>query len=115
MKSIALLAGALLTAGSALAATGFEDRPAPWNDPRNGLGWGENRWNWEDDRRNQHRHDLPRFNGVAHECWNYQAGVWERAREGEYQGDLDYRRCRPMAYEYRSEVYLEPRPRYYYR
>ena len=28
------------------------------------------------------------------ECWNPRAGHYELARRGEYQGDLDYTRCR---------------------
>ena len=28
------------------------------------------------------------------ECWNPRAGHFERVRPGEYQGDLDYSRCR---------------------
>jgi hypothetical protein len=30
------------------------------------------------------------------ECWNPRAGHFERAREGEFQNDLDYGRCRPL-------------------
>ncbi len=29
------------------------------------------------------------------ECWNGQAGRFERVRPGETQNDLDYSRCRP--------------------
>lgn len=28
------------------------------------------------------------------ECWNWRARTFERAREGEFQDDLDYSRCR---------------------
>jgi hypothetical protein len=28
------------------------------------------------------------------ECWNPRAGHFERVRPGEYQGDLDFGRCR---------------------
>jgi hypothetical protein len=28
------------------------------------------------------------------ECWNPRAGHFENVREGTYQGDLDYSRCR---------------------
>ena len=31
----------------------------------------------------------------AEECWNTQAGRFERVRPGETQNDLDYSRCRP--------------------
>ena len=32
------------------------------------------------------------------ECWNPRAGHFEEVRRGEYQGDLDYRRCRIARY-----------------
>jgi hypothetical protein len=31
---------------------------------------------------------------VGDECWNPRAGHFERVRPGEYQGDLDFGRCR---------------------
>jgi hypothetical protein len=30
----------------------------------------------------------------SHECWNPRAGHFEQVRPGEYQGDLDFGRCR---------------------
>ena len=40
----------------------------------------------------------PRYYGnrsdVARECWNPRAGHFENVREGTYQNDLDYSRCR---------------------
>ena len=111
MKSIALVVGAVLAAGSAAAATGFENRPEPWNDVRNGLGWGENRWNWNDDLRKQRRYTQD-WRGVAHECWNDRAHRFETVREGEFQDDLDYSRCRPLRQEVVVEYY--PTYRYYY-
>ena len=32
------------------------------------------------------------------ECWNSRAGHFEEVRRGEYQNDLDYRRCRVVRY-----------------
>jgi hypothetical protein len=114
MKPIALALGAMLTAGASAAFAQFDDRPYPWNDIRNGAGWGENRWTWRDEApRNRHYYDIRDWRGIPHECWNFRAREFERAREGEYQDDLDYTRCRPLRYEYRAEYY--PRYRYYYR
>ena len=36
--------------------------------------------------------------GTREECWNPRAGHFEEVRRGEYQGDLDYRRCRIARY-----------------
>ena len=44
----------------------------------------------------------------AEECWNGQAGRFERVRPGEYQNDLDHSRCRPVG-EVRSRMRDEPR------
>ncbi|HYC36098.1 MAG TPA: hypothetical protein VEC19_06730 [Usitatibacter sp.] len=111
MKAIAIAVGTLLAAAATGAAAQFEDRPYPWNDIRNGSGWGENRWHWRDEPParywdNRRYWDARDWRGVAHECWNWRAGTFELAREGEYQDDLDYGRCRPLRYESR---------RYYYR
>ena len=105
MKAKAIAVGLLLAAGATGALAQFDDRPYPYNDPRNGMGWGENRWQWreqpparfEENRRYWSARD---WRG-PHECWNWQAGTWELAREGEYQDDLDYGRCRPARYEHR--------------
>ncbi len=32
------------------------------------------------------------------ECWNPRAGHFEEVRRGEYQGDLDFNRCRVVRY-----------------
>jgi hypothetical protein len=37
--------------------------------------------------------------GAEQECWNPRAGHFERLRPGEYQDDLDLRRCRMIGYE----------------
>jgi hypothetical protein len=38
---------------------------------------------------------------VGDECWNPHAGHFERVRPGEYQGDLDFSRCRRIVEGYR--------------
>src|SRR5688572_15124398 len=39
------------------------------------------------------------------ECWNPRAGHFERLRPGEYQDDLDLRRCRMIGYGDRFDRY----------
>lgn len=43
------------------------------------------------------------------ECWNPRARHFEGVREGEFQDDLDYSRCRLV-----RDAYVEPAPRRYY-
>jgi hypothetical protein len=54
----------------------------------------------------------------SQECWNPRAGHFEQVRPGEYQGDLDFARCRTSGYSsgYTYEPRYEPRyeSRYYY-
>ena len=107
MKAIALPLGALLTAGATGALAQWDNRPYPYHDPRNGTGWGENRWQWREEPParyydNRRYWDERAWRGQPHECWNWQANTWEVAREGEYQDDLDYGRCRPVRYAYRE-------------
>ena len=112
MKAIAIALGALLTVGATAASAQWENRPHPYNDPSNGTGWGENRWQWRDDAaRNRYYYDARSWRGVAHECWNWRARQFELVREGEYQDDLDYSRCHAVRVEYRNEY--SPRSRYY--
>ena len=40
----------------------------------------------------------PRYGTGREECWNPRAGHFEEVRRGEYQNDLDYRRCRVARY-----------------
>jgi hypothetical protein len=40
----------------------------------------------------------PRHIDSNQECWNPGAGHFEQVRPGEYQGDLDYNRCRSIGY-----------------
>lgn len=108
MKAIAIAVATLLAAGSAQAFHNWKDRPSPWNDTRNGLGWGENRWSWEEERARQQRYYDARDWREPHECWNWQVGTFELVRPGEFQDDLDYGRCRPLRDEYRVDYY---RPR----
>ena len=39
-----------------------------------------------------------RYGDVREECWNPRAGHFEEVRRGEYQNDLDFRRCRLARY-----------------
>ena len=118
MKARSIAVGVLLAVGATGAMAQFEDRPHPWNDIRNGAGWGENRWQWRDEPpahryyENRRYWDNRNWRGVEHECWNPRAGTFELAREGEYQEDLDYGRCRALRHEYRGEYRDAPR-RYY--
>jgi hypothetical protein len=110
MKAIALAVGAALTAAaSAASAQIIYERPYVYEARP---GWGDDRRTWRDERRSQRFFEVRNWRGIPHECWNWRARVFERAREGEFQDDLDYSRCRPMRYEYRAEF---PTYRYYYR
>ena len=61
---------------------------------------GGNYYRGEAYRYEQPRYDPrtePRYYGrsdVTRECWNPRAGHFENVREGTYQNDLDYSRCR---------------------
>ena len=56
----------------------------------------------------------------SQECWNARAGHYEGVRPGEYQGDLDFARCRSIGYSngyvyqprYESRYYYDERPVY---
>lgn len=106
MKSIALAAGALLVAAAPFAtAQDNSNRNYPY-DPY----WAErhlerDRWLAERDRDWRYRDDYyrrdwrdDRYREARRECWNPRAGHFEEDRPGEFQNDLDYRRCRPLAY-----------------
>ena len=38
--------------------------------------------------------DYRAYNDYRRECWNPRAGHYEEVRSGEFQGDLDFGRCR---------------------
>lgn len=87
MKKIALTLGVLATAAAATASAATYYRTAD-------TYWAP----------------TPIVDG-SHECWNPRAGHFEQVRPGEYQGDLDFARCRAIG----SSYYYEPRyeSRYY--
>jgi len=41
----------------------------------------------------------------SQECWNPRAGHFEQVRPGEYQGDLDFNRCRAIGGYYYDRSY----------
>jgi hypothetical protein len=47
------------------------------------------------------------YRDTVQECWNPSAGHFERVRPGEYQNDLDFRRCRLV-----GDAYVERYDRY---
>jgi hypothetical protein len=72
MKTLALIAGALLTTVAATAsAQVYYERPNTY-DP------------------------YPGARTSGDECWNPRAGHFEGVRPGEVQNDLDFSRCRPI-------------------
>lgn len=110
MKAIALALGATLTAAASLASAQVYERQY-WHEEAR-PAWDDDRWTWRDERRSQRFYEVRNWRGIPHECWNFRARTFELAREGEFQDDLDYSRCRPARYEYRAEF---PTYRYYYR
>jgi hypothetical protein len=40
--------------------------------------------------------DYRAYNDYRRECWNPRAGHYEEVRAGEFQGDLDFARCRVL-------------------
>ena len=106
MKTIAITLGSIATAFAATAlAQDNQERSYPF-DPerverqqeREALGYYG-----RDDLRDMRRYDDPYTNDLREryyrgapgvECWNWRARTFERVREGEYQDDLDYNRCR---------------------
>jgi hypothetical protein len=108
MKTIAIALGALL-ASAAASAFAEVDRNTPY-DPewvareqareawRNNYGYDEYRGRderWRDERWRDGRNSRL-------ECWNPRARHFEGVREGEYQDDLDFSRCRQIAEGYSS-------------
>ena len=122
MKKLALAAGVLLASVAATASAQVYYERTYTYDPR-GARAGDECWNpraghFEEVRPGEVQNDLDfsrcRPNGVnsrwaerrmyrehrgeyrerAQECWNPRAGHYEAVRPGEYQGDLDFGRCR---------------------
>jgi hypothetical protein len=52
---------------------------------------------WRDERAPYYNRESPK---THRECWNPRARHFENVREGEFQDDLDYRRCRVVSDEY---------------
>lgn len=107
MKAIAITLGSIATAFAASAlAQDSQERSYPFDPERverqqemEALGYYG-----RDDLRDMRRYDDPYTNELRQrryyrgdagvECWNWRARTFERAREGEFQDDLDYSRCR---------------------
>jgi hypothetical protein len=102
MNRIAIALGSLLVAaaGSAFAENDepyFPPDLPPWvgrEPPRDYRPYGN------EDRR-YYRDERSRYYGESRgshrECWNPRARHFENVREGEYQDDLDYSRCRVVS------------------
>jgi hypothetical protein len=128
MRTLAIAAGALLTTLAATTASAqvYIDRSYTY-DPyyaREGAEcWNPRAGHFEAVRPGEVQNDLDfsrcrgmggryygdrysRFNRdyrgeireVRRECWNPRAGHFEEERPGEYQGDLDFSRCRIQRY-----------------
>ena len=50
------------------------------------------------ERRYYSNRDYSTYNNLRQECWNPRAGHYEEVRSGEFQGDLDFGRCRMVRY-----------------
>ena len=123
MKTLAIAAGALLVAATSASAQVYYDRSYTY-DPYNRyeLRAGDECWNpraghFEAVRPGEVQNDLDfsrcrqaggRYGERRYyrdynrdyradqrqECWNPRAGHYEEVRPGEFQGDLDFGRCR---------------------
>lgn len=121
MKTIAITLGSIATVFAAAAlAQDNQERSYPFDPERverqqEREARGDYRRN---DARDMRRYDDPYTNDLRErryyreyptvECWNWRARTFERARDGEFQDDLDYARCRPS----RDGAYQEYRWRY---
>ena len=50
-------------------------------------------------------YNAPYYANANQECWNPRAGHFEQVRPGEYQGDLDFARCRMIGGSYYDRYY----------
>lgn len=106
MRTIAIALGSFATVFAATAlAQDNQERSYPYDPERverqqEREARGDYRRN---DARDMRRYDDPYTNELRQqyyrgapgvECWNWRARTFERVREGEYQDDLDYNRCR---------------------
>jgi hypothetical protein len=110
MKSIAIVLGAFAAAATASAFAqvpyyrdyradpAYVPPPASayYYDRRDDDRWRDDRWRDRDYARER-----------SYECWNPRAGHFENVREGEYQNDLDFSRCRIA-----GSGYIGPYPGY---
>jgi hypothetical protein len=113
MKSIAIVLGAFAAAATASAFAqvpyyrdyradpAYVPPPASayYYDRRDDDSWRDDRWRDRDYARER-----------SYECWNPRAGHFENVREGEYQNDLDFSRCRIA-----GSGYIGPYPGYRWR
>jgi hypothetical protein len=77
--------------GQVYSAPAYQPPPVYANPNERGPAFAPG-YGWYDNRRGPSSND---------ECWNPHAGHYEQVRPGESQDDLDFSRCRPMAYGYR--------------
>ena len=120
MKKLAIVAGTLLvTAAATASAQGYYRTYDPYYTPNSGQEcWNPRAGHFEQVRPGEYQGDLdfrncrmagggyyyeqPRYverdyRGYGYprqECWNPRARHYEAVRPGEYQGDLDFNRCR---------------------
>ena len=113
MRSIAIVLGALAAAAttSAFAQTyyyrDYRAEPAYVPPPANTYYYDRR----DDDRyRDDRWRDRDYARDRSYECWNPRAGHFENVREGEYQNDLDFSRCRIV-----GSGYIGPYPGYRWR
>ena len=107
MKAIAITLGSIATAFAATAlAQDSQERSYPFDPERVERQQEREAFGYygREDARDMRRYDDPYTNELRQrryyrgdpgiECWNWRARTFERAREGEFQDDLDYSRCR---------------------
>ena len=117
MKKLAIVAGALLATAAATASAQYYRTYDPYYAPNSSQEcWNPRAGHFEQVRPGEYQGDLDFRNCRAigattyydnrvyerdyrayaprEECWNPRARHYEEVRRGEYQGDLDFNRCR---------------------
>jgi hypothetical protein len=108
MKKLAVVLGSIVTAVAATAiAQDNSDRNYPYDPDRVAREQAREVWrnNYGSDEyraRDERWRDDRGARVTARECWNPRARHFENVREGEYQDDLDYSRCRVIVDGYSS-------------
>lgn len=101
MKTIAITLGSIAAAFATTAlAQDSQERSYPFDPERverldaweRGVPYSRNDDPYTRDLRERRYYRGYGDRGI--ECWNWRARTYERAREGEFQDDLDYARCR---------------------